>query len=53
MNKVTTIQVSIETHDKLYKLKKQFEDIFEKSVSYDQVIDALILAKVNLAEELI
>ena len=53
VNKTTTIQISIATHDKLYKLKKLFEGIFKKNITFDQLIEALLVSKVNLDEELI
>ena len=53
VNKTTTIQISIATHEKLYKLKKAFEDIFKKNITFDQLIEALLVSKVNLDEELI
>ena len=50
-NKTTTIQVSIETHEKLYSLKTQYEEIFKKPISFDQLIKALLLSKVDLLSE--
>ena len=50
-NPTTTIQISIDTHEKLYSLKTKFEEIFKKPVSFDQLIRALLISKVDLLSE--
>jgi len=52
MTKNTTITLSIETYDELNSLKKAFSKFFKSPISFDQLIRALIHAKVDLASEL-
>ena len=48
----TTIWISIETHGQLNRLKRQYEEIFNTKINFDTLIKALLLSKVNLAEEI-
>ena len=43
--KLTTIQVSMETHKRLYRVKADLEKIVGKSISFEQVIRILLLAR--------
>ena len=48
----TTIWISIETHEQLNRLKSQYEEIFDTKITFDSLIRALLLSKVNLVEEI-
>jgi len=45
MAKLTSIQVSAETHDRLYKMKSDLEKIVGRSLSFEDVIKILLLAR--------
>ena len=48
----TTIWISIETHGQLNRLKRQYEKIFNTKIDFNALIRALLVSKVNLAEEI-
>lgn len=45
MAKLTTIQVSMETHDRLYRMKTKLEKIVGRTISFEGVIRILLLAR--------
>lgn len=51
-NKTTTIEISIENHDKLHSIKKQLDKIVKKKLSLNKVIAILVCAK-QLEDQLI
>ena len=51
-NDTTTIEISIETINKLHSIKKQLEKIVRKKLSYDKIINILLCSK-HLEDQLI
>jgi len=49
-SKYKTVQVSVETFDLLCSLKSETQKIFEKKISFDEIIRWLIVAKVDWAD---
>ena len=45
MSKLTSIQVSAETHKRLYRVKTDLEKIVGKPISFEQVVKILFLAR--------
>ena len=41
----TTIEVSIATHLKLYRIKEQIEKIINKRISYDKALQIILASK--------
>ncbi|MFQ5836565.1 MAG: hypothetical protein ACE5HG_01805 [Candidatus Bathyarchaeia archaeon] len=45
MPKLTTIQLSIDTHRRLYRMKTDLEKITGKTISFEQVLRILLLTR--------
>ena len=45
MPKLTTIQLSIDTHKRLYRMKTDLEKITGKTISFEQVLRILLLTR--------
>jgi hypothetical protein len=43
--KTTTIEISIETYDKLYSLKSKIEKVVNKSISFDKLCQIIFSVK--------
>lgn len=45
MTKLTTIQVSVDTRDRLYKVKTELEKIVGRTIAFEDVIRILLLVR--------
>jgi len=50
MTKRRTVNLSVQTYELLNTVTNGLEVIFQKQISYDQVIRALLTLKVNMAD---
>lgn len=45
VKKTTTIQISIETYEKLYSIKTEIEEILDTNISFDQVLRCFLFLR--------